>query len=70
MVPIKWFQEFSSKKIRGSKKLDIVPRKNSFVAHGRSIFGAVRQKPRYIEHTNLDFESKKCVTKLRPRVMQ
>jgi hypothetical protein len=33
----------------------------SYVARGKKalFFQAVRQKPRYIEHTNSDFESKK-----------
>jgi hypothetical protein len=51
----------------GSKTIMWFQEKLVFFAHGRSTLWVVRQKHGYIEHTNLDFESAKCVTKMRLR---
>jgi len=47
------------------KMVPRIPRKISYVAHGRSALWAIRQKTGYLEHIDSDFESEKCVTKLR-----
>jgi hypothetical protein len=44
---------------------------HSYVAHGKKhFFFAVKQKLGYLEHSNSDIESKKCVMKLRLRATQ
>jgi len=39
------------------------------VPHGRSIFLMDQRKPIYLEHTNSNFESEKCMTNPRLRTM-
>jgi len=43
------------KKVCGSKKMGMVPRKIRCVTYGKSAPWAVKQKPGYLEHIELDF---------------
>jgi hypothetical protein len=55
-------------RVLNSKKFKSASKRLALFHMKEAHFSALNFKPGYLEHTNLDFRSEKCVTKLRPGI--